>query len=231
MSLHCQQTRWRTGGPCHRSTSSTLLGYTDDSAAVWLSIQHVLSRDPCVWVPLHDLCASCVVQAGSLQRITTRSPLWAPLPYELPLPSFSSLVITCSSFESGKRDTIGRLVVLLGAKYEDCLKRGATHLVVPQLGSVEGEPGYGSDSLIKKCQRAVAWKMCLVTPSWLVECAAAGQRLDEAEFFPPGELPAAATQGGALPSQLPVTQVRCCLHALARTWEAAGTVARLGSIE
>lgn len=168
-------------------------------------------------MPLHALWASCVVQAGSLQRITTRSPLWAPLPYGLPLPSFSSLVITCSSFESGKRDTIGRLVVLLGAKYEDCLKRGATHLVVPQLGSVEGEPGYGSDSLIKKCQRAVAWKMCLVTPSWLVECAAAGQRLDEAEFFPPGELPAAATQGGALPSQLPVTQVRCCLHALART--------------
>jgi hypothetical protein len=165
------------------------------------------------------LCA----QAGHLYRITPRSPLYAPLPHPTPFSSFKSLSIAASGFtQKDKRDTIHRLVVLLGATFCTGLKKTYTHLIVPHLGTLPGDshptpsgnsslPANQGVGLVEKVQAAQAWGLCIVSSDWLLECAHAGRRLQEKDFLPPGEMPPPRLPGATQMmgvSQLPATQVR-----------------------
>ena len=119
---------------------------------------------------------------------------------------------------SDKRETIHRLVIILGATFGTGLKKSHTHLIVPHLGTLPNEISTGAGgslaasqtNLVEKVQAAQAWGVHIVTSDWLLECAHAGRRLPEKGFLPPGDMPPprppAATQGGV--SQLPATQVR-----------------------
>lgn len=91
------------------------------------------------------------------------SPAFTPLPFKLPLPGADECVVCLSQFVNPVRRQIRTLLTLLGANDQERMSKRSTTILICK--EPRGE----------KYDRAVEWRIPVVTVDWLHKCAKSGE--------------------------------------------------------
>ena len=120
-------------------------------------------------VTMHWL-GRCIEQGAQLPQ--SESILYRPLPYSVPLRTFSIVTLCASQYTTEERQTLYSLIELLGGKHDDSLRRShTTHLIIPE----------ASGTKYSKCAK---WGIHAVTERWLLDSAREGKKLLESGYKP-----------------------------------------------